>query len=113
MPTVTLRRASSADLHWLELWDDDPDVIACSSDDPQATSAFEGIDWAHELATQSDVYSRISSPRSTAGRSAPMQHLRPALRADALLGKDRAELARNGHLDRRCRGSRQRLRQRR
>lgn len=43
-------------MHWLELWDDDPDVVASSSDDPHATAAFEGIDWAHELATQSDVY---------------------------------------------------------
>jgi hypothetical protein len=28
MPTVTLRRAISADVRWLELWDDDPAAFA-------------------------------------------------------------------------------------
>jgi aminoglycoside 6'-N-acetyltransferase len=56
MAGVTLRRATSADVRWLELWDDDPAVVACSTDDPLATVAFAGIDWAQELASQSDVY---------------------------------------------------------
>jgi aminoglycoside 6'-N-acetyltransferase len=56
MPTVTLRRAISADVRWLERWDDDPAVVACSTDYSQATAAFEGVDWARELAAQSDVY---------------------------------------------------------
>jgi aminoglycoside 6'-N-acetyltransferase len=30
--------------------------VACSTDDPAATAAFEGIDWARELASQSDAY---------------------------------------------------------
>ena len=56
MPVVTLRHAAAADMRWLELWDDDPVVIACATDDPHATAAFDGIDWTHELALQSDVY---------------------------------------------------------
>ncbi|MGV3590350.1 MAG: hypothetical protein ACO1PZ_01595 [Gammaproteobacteria bacterium] len=53
---VTLRPATSADLPWLELWDDDPAVITATSDDSAATVAF-GCDWADELAQQ-DAYSR-------------------------------------------------------
>lgn len=56
MPAVTLRPATAADIRWLELWDKDPGVIACVSDDPHATMAFDGIDWAGEIALQSDVY---------------------------------------------------------
>lgn len=56
MPAVALRPATSADIRWLEIWDKDPDVIACASDDPNATTAFDDIDWAHEIAMQSDVY---------------------------------------------------------
>jgi aminoglycoside 6'-N-acetyltransferase len=56
MPTVALRPATFADIRWLEIWDKDPGVIACASDDPNATMAFDDIDWEHEIATQSDVY---------------------------------------------------------
>lgn len=55
-PTVTLRPATPADVVWLELWDEDPDVIACASDDPNATTAFEGVDWNDELAMQTELY---------------------------------------------------------
>jgi aminoglycoside 6'-N-acetyltransferase len=51
---VTLRRATHADIAWLERWDTDADVIACSSDDPNATVAFGGIEWAEELAAQNE-----------------------------------------------------------
>jgi aminoglycoside 6'-N-acetyltransferase len=54
-PQVTLRRATAADAHWFELWDDDPDVVAATSDDPAATVAFSGADWSKEIAAQSDV----------------------------------------------------------
>jgi aminoglycoside 6'-N-acetyltransferase len=54
VPEVTLRRATQADVAWLERWDTDPDVIACSSDDPNATIAFGGIEWAEELAAQNE-----------------------------------------------------------
>jgi aminoglycoside 6'-N-acetyltransferase len=50
VPTVTLRPATPADVIWLDLWDTDADVIACSTDDPDATIAFGDTDWAEELA---------------------------------------------------------------
>lgn len=56
-PRITLRQAGAADIAWLELWDDDPDVVACTSDDPDVTVAFDGCDWADELAQQ-DEHSR-------------------------------------------------------
>jgi aminoglycoside 6'-N-acetyltransferase len=56
MPTIALRPAIFADIRWLTIWDKDPDVIACASDDPNATTAFDDIDWAREIAMQSEVY---------------------------------------------------------
>jgi len=53
--TITLRPATLDDVSILELWDRDPGVIACSSDDPDAEQAF-GADWAEEIATFSDVW---------------------------------------------------------
>ncbi|WP_241209640.1 GNAT family N-acetyltransferase [Brevundimonas fluminis] len=47
--TVTLRPATAADAPLLAAWDRQPHVIACSSDDPDAEVAFDGIDWADEL----------------------------------------------------------------
>ncbi|HEV2081473.1 MAG TPA: GNAT family N-acetyltransferase [Brevundimonas sp.] len=47
--TVTLRPATVADAPLLTAWDRQPHVIACSSDDPDAEVAFDGIDWADEL----------------------------------------------------------------
>ncbi len=52
-PTVTLRPATVTDAALLAVWDRQPHVIACSSDDPEAEVAFGGIEWAEELATQS------------------------------------------------------------
>jgi aminoglycoside 6'-N-acetyltransferase len=54
VPELTLRPARLEDVPWLELWDKDDDVIACSSDDPNATVAFGGIDWRDELAAQGE-----------------------------------------------------------
>ena len=53
--TVRLRPATLEDVEHLEAWDREPHVIACATDDPDAETAFEGIDWAHEIATSSDV----------------------------------------------------------
>lgn len=53
MANFSMRPATAADVPWLELWDDDPDVIACSSDDPETEVAFDGTDWAEEIADQS------------------------------------------------------------
>jgi aminoglycoside 6'-N-acetyltransferase len=52
---LTLRHATLDDVPTLTRWDGDPDVIACTSDDPDAESAFEGIVWAEEIAAASDV----------------------------------------------------------
>jgi aminoglycoside 6'-N-acetyltransferase len=54
VPIVSLRPATPADVRWLDLWDTDADVIACSSDDPEATIAFADTDWAEELAAQDE-----------------------------------------------------------
>ena len=54
MARVTLRRATTADAHWLDRWDRDPDVIACSTDDPNAKIAFDGVEWREELAAQDE-----------------------------------------------------------
>ena len=50
MPDLTLRPATAADVVWLDLWDTDPDVIACTTDDRSATVAFQDTDWSEELA---------------------------------------------------------------
>ena len=55
MARVALRRATLADVAWLQTWSRDPDVIACTTDDPHATVAFEGTDWTAELSAQSEV----------------------------------------------------------
>ncbi len=54
MSRVSLRRATTDDVAWFERWDEDPDVIACSSDDPAATVAFADTDWNVELAAQDE-----------------------------------------------------------
>lgn len=51
--TLTLRVATPADVPMLDLWDRDPVVIACTSDDPDAEKAFEGADWTEEIAANS------------------------------------------------------------
>lgn len=52
---ITLRHATLDDVPTLARWDHDPDVIACTTDDPDAETAFEGIVWADEIAESSDV----------------------------------------------------------
>ena len=50
-PTVSLRDAVPADRAMLERWDAAPHVVACHTDDPDATVADDGDwDWAAELA---------------------------------------------------------------
>lgn len=48
-PAVSLRPATVADAALLTAWDLEPHVIACSSDDPLAEVAFDGVDWTDEL----------------------------------------------------------------
>ena len=52
---IRLRPATLADAPVLKAWDEDPAVIAATTDDPDATAAFDGIVWEDELAAQSDV----------------------------------------------------------
>lgn len=52
---MRLRAASLADVSTLQRWDKDPDVISATSDNSEAEAAFEGIDWAAEIASDSDV----------------------------------------------------------
>ncbi|HWQ85453.1 GNAT family N-acetyltransferase [Brevundimonas sp.] len=53
--SVRLRPATLDDAPVLAEWDREPHVIACSSDDPDAETAFGGIDWPEELAESSPV----------------------------------------------------------
>jgi aminoglycoside 6'-N-acetyltransferase len=53
---IRLRPATLADVPTLQRWDKDPDVIACTTDDPTAETAFDHIDWPAEIAAQSDVF---------------------------------------------------------
>lgn len=52
---MRLRLATLADVPTLQRWDRDPDVIAATNDFSEAETAFEGIDWAEEIAAASDV----------------------------------------------------------
>ncbi len=52
MTAITLRPATLDDLELLRRWDEDPDVIASTTDDPEG---LDRDDWADELAMQSDV----------------------------------------------------------
>lgn len=53
-PAVLLRRATPADASLLARWDQQPHVIACATDDPDAEVAFAGAVWEEEIATSSD-----------------------------------------------------------
>ena len=52
---IRLRRATLDDVPTLDLWDTDPDVISCSTDDDDVERAFGGLDWHDELNAGSDI----------------------------------------------------------
>jgi aminoglycoside 6'-N-acetyltransferase len=52
---ITIRPAELRDVPALEAWNHDPDVISATSDDPNASQAFAGIDWRAEIAARSDI----------------------------------------------------------
>lgn len=54
-PAVRLRPATLADASILALWDREPHVIACVSDDEDAEVAFGGQDWREEIEADSEV----------------------------------------------------------
>lgn len=47
--TLKLRPATTADVPDLARWDRQPHVIAATSDDPEAETAFDGAVWAEEV----------------------------------------------------------------
>lgn len=55
-PGLRLRPATREDIPQLDVWDTDPDVIASTTDDPDAELAFEGLEWEAEIDGQTDVY---------------------------------------------------------
>lgn len=55
-PGLRLRPATREDIPQLGVWDTDPDVIASTTDDPDAELAFEGLEWEAEIDGQTDVY---------------------------------------------------------
>lgn len=52
---LTIRVAAPADVPMLDLWDREPSVIACASDNPEAEQAFQDAYWPDEIAGNSDV----------------------------------------------------------
>jgi aminoglycoside 6'-N-acetyltransferase len=52
---LAIRVATLADVPMLNVWDRDPEVIACASDDPEAEKAFLDAHWPDEIAANSDV----------------------------------------------------------
>lgn len=53
--SLTIRQAVLSDVSHLEVWNRDPDVVACSTDDPNAEEAFGDAEWADEFAAKSDA----------------------------------------------------------
>lgn len=77
---LVIRVATAADVPVLERWDVDPDVIACTSDDPNAEQAFDGAIWPDEIAANSDVscyYIVELAGRPIAGMQVIDPHLEP------------------------------------
>lgn len=52
---LAIRIATQDDVPTLARWDADPDVIACTTDDPEASQAFPGAVWQEEIAANSDL----------------------------------------------------------
>ena len=55
---VRLRPATLEDVIHLERWDEQPHVIRCTTDDPNADKAFSDADWTEELEAQ-DQYNQF------------------------------------------------------
>ena len=56
IPAIRLRPATVDDIAQLSAWDTDDDVVAATTDAPDAELAFEGLDWHEELAGQTEHY---------------------------------------------------------
>lgn len=75
---VTLRPARVADVPVLEKWDEQPHVIAATSDDPDADEAFEDADWLDEI-TSDDPASAFYIAEVDGRPIGAMQVIDPAL----------------------------------
>jgi len=53
--TLNVRQATQDDVPILELWDRDPEVIACVTDDPTSPQAFIDAVWSEEIAASDDT----------------------------------------------------------
>jgi aminoglycoside 6'-N-acetyltransferase len=53
--SLTLRRATLADVPTLERWDREPHIISATTDNTDAEKAFGDHDWSVEIPKQSDV----------------------------------------------------------
>ncbi len=62
-PKIILRPMALSDLPLLKLWDKQHHVIAATSDDPDNTEAFGGLDWVSELALVAPDYQYIMAER--------------------------------------------------
>ena len=47
--SIRLRAATVADAATFSAWDREPHVIRCTTDDPEAQTAFDGVDWEAEF----------------------------------------------------------------
>lgn len=77
---LVIRVAVADDIPVLERWDVDPDVIAATSDDPNAEQAFDGAIWPDEIAGNSSVtcyYIVELAGRPIAGMQVIDPHLEP------------------------------------
>jgi aminoglycoside 6'-N-acetyltransferase len=90
-PHISLRPATMADVPWFDLWDADPDVIHASTDNADATVAFEDAEWPDELAQQ-DEYSRYYIAELEGRPIGAMQIIDPHLETTHYWGEIEANL---------------------
>ncbi|MEO0982897.1 MAG: GNAT family N-acetyltransferase [Pseudomonadota bacterium] len=84
---LILRPAIVADVPHFERWDADPGVIAATSDDPDAETAFEDAEWADEI--DSDDPASAYFVAEVDGRPiGAMQVIDPALERTQYWGED-------------------------
>ncbi|MEO0606894.1 MAG: GNAT family N-acetyltransferase [Pseudomonadota bacterium] len=85
--TLVLRPARLADVPHLERWDQEPHVIAATSDDPDADIAFDGAEWRAEIVSD-DPASAIFIAALDGRPIGAMQVIDPALERTQYWGPD-------------------------
>lgn len=84
---VTLRPARAADVPLFDKWDEQPHVIAATSDDPDADQAFEDADWLEDI-TSDDPASTFYVAEVDGRPIGAMQVIDPALERTHYWGED-------------------------